>query len=111
MQQLPHQLRCTNGKEAFPEMNECMNNSERSMCSICRKDVITSYSIHYTKLYETLLCADLVILDDLGSEFCSPFYTSALYNIINTRLNKGVPTIISSNLSLDELQKRRNNFV
>lgn len=50
--------------------------------------------------------AELVILDDLGSEFDSPFYKSSLYNIINTRLNKGVPTIISSNLSLDELQSR-----
>ncbi len=64
-----------------------------------------------TDTLQTLLCADLVILDDLGSEFCSPFYTSALYNIINTRLNKGVPTIISSNLSLDELQKRYDDRI
>ncbi len=50
--------------------------------------------------------ADLVILDDLGSEFNSPFYSSALYNIINTRLNKNVPTIISSNLSIEELRNK-----
>lgn len=60
---------------------------------------------------EVLNNADLVILDDLGSEFSSPFYASALYNIINTRLNKGVPTIISSNLSLAELQKKYDDRI
>lgn len=55
---------------------------------------------------QILSSADLIILDDLGSEFDSPFYKSSLYNILNARLNKGVPTIISSNLSLDELQNR-----
>lgn len=60
---------------------------------------------------QVLSDADLVILDDLGSEFTSQFYSSALYNIINTRLNKGIPTIISTNLSLDELQKRYNDRI
>ena len=55
--------------------------------------------------------ADLVILDDLGSEFTSAFYSSALYNIINTRLNKGVPTIISSNMTLAELQNKYDDRI
>ncbi len=45
-----------------------------------------------------LLECDLLILDDLGTEFDTTFNASCVYNIINTRLNKGLPTIISTNL-------------
>lgn len=54
---------------------------------------------------ETILSADLAILDDLGSEFMTNFSASAVYNIINSRLNMGKPTIVSSNLTLEELDK------
>ena len=53
-----------------------------------------------------LLNADLLILDDLGSEYEKAFYTSTIYNIINTRLNKGIPTIISTNLTPAEIEPR-----
>ncbi len=62
-----------------------------------------------TETFETediLVGADLLILDDLGAEFATPFAVSALYNIINCRIARGVPTIISSNLSLDEVKNR-----
>ena len=53
-----------------------------------------------------LLNVDLLILDDLGTEFNTPFYVSAVYNIINSRLNRGLPTIISTNLDFIGLKKR-----
>lgn len=49
---------------------------------------------------------DLLILDDVGTEFSSSFYTSALYNIINERMLEGKPTIISTNLNQKELTER-----
>ena len=58
-----------------------------------------------------LLGADLVILDDLGSEFGSNFNQPAIYNIINSRLNMGKPTIVSTNLSIDELAKRYDDRI
>ncbi len=58
-----------------------------------------------------LLNADLLILDDLGSEYDTSFYASTIYNIINTRINQGSPTIISSNLSSAELQKKYNDRI
>lgn len=58
-----------------------------------------------------LLNADLLILDDLGSEYDSSFYAATIYNIINTRINQGSPTVISSNLSLAELQKKYNDRI
>ena len=53
-----------------------------------------------------LLKVDLLILDDLGTEFNTSFNLSAIYNIINTRLNRGLPTIISTNLELMDLRNR-----
>ncbi|MCQ2465864.1 MAG: ATP-binding protein [Oscillospiraceae bacterium] len=50
--------------------------------------------------------ADLLIIDDLGTEYDKQFCTSTMYNIINTRLNKNIPTIISTNLSLQEIEVR-----
>ena len=49
---------------------------------------------------------DLLILDDVGTEFSSAFYTSALYNIINERMLSDKPTIISTNLNQKELTAR-----
>lgn len=55
---------------------------------------------------DILIDADLLILDDLGAEFQTAFTTSAIYNLINSRIARGVPTIISSNLSIKELKER-----
>ena len=56
-----------------------------------------------------LLSCDLLILDDLGTEFSTSFVTAALYNIINTRLMGEKPTIINTNLSVAELERRYSN--
>ena len=53
-----------------------------------------------------MLACDLMILDDLGTEMSTPFSDSALYTLINTRLNEKKKTIISTNLSYEELEKR-----
>ena len=52
------------------------------------------------------LSCDLLILDDLGSELTSTMSQSALYTLINTRLMEDKHTVISSNLSLDEIHRR-----
>lgn len=54
-----------------------------------------------TDTLEMLLSCDLLILDDLGTEFRSQFYQSAVYNIVNTRMNRKKPTIISTNMDYD----------
>lgn len=52
------------------------------------------------------LGCDLLILDDLGSELTTPFVQSALYTLVNTRLMGDQRTVISSNLSMDEVRGR-----
>ena len=48
---------------------------------------------------------DLLILDDLGTEVVNQFSLSCLYHVINTRLNLGLATVISSNLPPKEISK------
>lgn len=57
---------------------------------------------------ELLNECDLLILDDLGMEISSSYITAMIYNIIDTRIMLAKPTIISSNLSMQELEKRYN---
>ena len=54
------------------------------------------------------LNCDLLILDDLGSELTTPFVQSALYTLVNTRLTGRKNTVISSNLSMDDVRSRYN---
>ena len=49
---------------------------------------------------------DLLIIDDLGSEFSTQFTVACIYNIINTRINLGKPVIISTNLTGEELEAK-----
>lgn len=60
---------------------------------------------------EALLNCDLLILDDLGSEFTTQFTVAQLYNIINTRMAKELPTIINSNIGINELEARYTNRI
>lgn len=50
-----------------------------------------------------LINCDLLILDDFGTEFMSSYISTAIYDILNSRILRSLPTIISSNLSLSEI--------
>ncbi len=52
-----------------------------------------------------LIECDLLILDDLGTEFQTKFTVSEIYRILNTRMLCSKPTIISTNLSLKDLER------
>ncbi len=55
---------------------------------------------------EKYLRCELLILDDLGTELTNNFTVACLYNIINTRLNNHLSTIINTNLTHSELRTR-----
>ncbi len=55
---------------------------------------------------EKLYSCDLLILDDLGSEFSTQYTTASLFDIINSRLISGKKTVINTNLSMAELEKK-----
>ena len=55
---------------------------------------------------DRVLRCDLLIVDDLGTEMTTSFVQSALYQIINTRLLGKKSTIISTNLTPNEIGAR-----
>lgn len=60
-----------------------------------------------TNHFEYILDCDLLIIDDIGTEMNNTFITSQLYQCINERHLKQKSTIISTNLSFDQL---KNNY-
>lgn len=55
---------------------------------------------------ERFFSADLLILDDLGTEMTNSFTVSCLYSVINSRVNARRSTLINSNLTHSELRTR-----
>lgn len=55
---------------------------------------------------ETLLSCDLLVLDDVGTERNNAFTISCLYDILNSRMIEGLPTIISTNLTAADWSDR-----
>lgn len=56
--------------------------------------------------YDMVLNADLLVIDDLGTEVSTSVTKAFLYNIINTRILSGKPTIISTNLTMKEIEEK-----
>ena len=54
---------------------------------------------------------DLLIIDDLGCEMTNAFTLSCLYSLINSRMIRHQSTIISTNLSQNELRKRYSDRI
>ena len=50
--------------------------------------------------------AELLIIDDLGTEMTNSFTVSVLYRLLNTRINNGRSTVINTNLSQKDLRAR-----
>ena len=61
--------------------------------------------------YEDLYNCDLLIIDDLGTEMTNTFVASQLFSCLNERHLRKNATIISTNLSLEELRNRYSDRV
>ena len=48
---------------------------------------------------------DLLIIDDLGTEMVNAFVVSALFQLLSSRITKGLGIVISTNLSIQDLSK------
>jgi DNA replication protein DnaC len=55
--------------------------------------------------------ADLLIIDDLGTEMVNQFTLSCVYDVINSRINKRKCTIISTNLNKNEIEAKYNERI
>ncbi len=59
--------------------------------------------ISYDQLFESVKNAPLLVLDDFGKQTTTPWAQEKLYQVINHRYNAQLPTVITTNCSLDEL--------
>lgn len=65
----------------------------------------------FSPLRNEIMVCDCLILDDLGTEFVSSFSISMVYNILNTRMMKKMPTILNTNLKLNELEEKYDSRI
>jgi len=60
----------------------------------------------FDKRFEAVRTAPLLILDDLGAHSSTPWAQEKLYQILNYRYNAQLPTVISTNCELEDLDPR-----
>lgn len=57
---------------------------------------------------DSLMKYDLLILDDLGAERSTEYMQEQVFNIVDARYRSGLPMIVTTNLTNDELKKPSN---
>ena len=53
---------------------------------------------------DSLNAFDLLVLDDMGTEGDSQYVSEIVYQVVNNRYNAGKPTIVTTNISAQELK-------
>ena len=54
---------------------------------------------------------DVLVIDDLGTELVTRYTQAEVYDLVNHRLNTGKPTIINTNLGLQEIERTYSSRV
>jgi DNA replication protein DnaC len=62
--------------------------------------------VSYDELFEKIKKAPVLILDDFGEQSATPWAQEKLYQLINYRYNARLATVITTCLSLDEVERR-----
>jgi DNA replication protein DnaC len=62
--------------------------------------------VTYDELFERVKRAPLLILDDFGGQSATPWAREKLYQLVNYRYNGRLPTVVTTCLSLDEIETR-----
>jgi len=63
-------------------------------------------AISLDRRFEEVRRASLLILDDLGTQSMTPWVREKLYQLFNYRYNAGLPTVITTANTLDEIDPR-----
>ncbi len=65
-----------------------------------------SAEMRYETRFDTIRSADLLILDDLGTENTTPWAQEKLFQIINHRYMERLPTVVTTNMAPDKIDGR-----
>ncbi len=60
----------------------------------------------FEERFEEIRNATLLVLDDFGTQNATPWAQEKLFQIVNYRYTNRLPTVITTNLSLDEIEPR-----
>jgi DNA replication protein DnaC len=63
-------------------------------------------NITYDERFDQIRSAYLLVIDDLGAEQSTPWAVEKLYQIFNYRYNNRLPTVVTTNSDLDNLDPR-----
>ncbi|MCR4739220.1 MAG: ATP-binding protein [Lachnospiraceae bacterium] len=81
--------------------------------SVSLFDTLATYSFRnngesddINRIRDDVLGCDLLIVDDLGTEFTNSFVASQFFMIVNERILRKKGTVISTNLSVSEMSER-----
>lgn len=79
--------------------------------TLARLSFDTKVKEELSTFYEDLYNCELLIIDDLGTEITNSFVASQLFACLNERNLRNRSTIVSTNLSLEELRDRYSDRV
>ncbi len=65
-----------------------------------------SSTISYDNVFSQIRTAQLLILDDLGTQNATPWAREKLYQVLNYRYETRLPTVITTSSSLDDIDPR-----
>ena len=98
-------------REVIARGYDVLYDSAQNIISAFEADRFRSGYGPYEPTGDKYLECDLLILDDLGTEYVNQFTVSCLYNLFNTRRNRGLSTIVSTNLSSEDLVTKYDDRV
>ena len=90
-------------KEIMDQEYSVLYFSAPDFFSILSRSTFDKQDIDALHLRELMQACDLLIVDDLGTEFTNAFVVSQFFACINERILNGKSTIISTNLSLENM--------
>jgi DNA replication protein DnaC len=67
--------------------------------------------VSFDERFESVRNARLLILDDLGAQATSPWAQEKLFQILNHRYNAQLPTVLTTNLALEDFEPRLRSRV
>ncbi len=98
-------------KAVIEKGNDVLYVTAVGMVSDFETEQFNSQHIPRGELTDKYFDCDLLIIDDLGAELANQFTVSCLYNLLNVRINRHAATILSTNLTQQELFKKYNERI
>lgn len=63
-------------------------------------------NVSFDERFEAIRTAPLLLLDDFGTQNATPWAKEKVFQLINYRYNAKLPTVITTNLALEEIEPR-----